>query len=500
MRVLARLRADLPLTILFALLAVIHLVPLLAVRHLPFQDLPAHLALVEAWRNVEAPNLLGSYYAPGPVMSPYITYYGALRVLGAVMPLGVANHLLLAGYVLALPLALGYTLGRFGRDKRYALLGFAFVYNTPLIFGFVSNALAIPLLIFTLGFEKEYLDRPKILKEILLALCVAALYFTHALVFLVFACAAPVIFFAQTHRPLAILRRCLFVLPTLGIGIYWTITTTKSSGFDGEFFDIAKNLAQFPYWINNVLVGNADEVALLLVGASWLICLLLRSGAEELPRASWSLAASVIVVLVVFLALPAHARKPDYHWATNMRLILPAALLLLSVPVARLTRWRLLALAPACVGMLYASWHVFVGFREYDAAVRPLDTVLRSLPRDKRVLGLVYEPKDSVHTGYPFRHVLLEATVQRGALMPHSFASDYTPVVRERPAPPAFEYSRPKDFSYRVYGRYYDYFVTLMPPNQQPGPTFPGAGGEVRLVTRSGRFALYENVGASRPK
>jgi hypothetical protein len=497
---LSRLRADLAFTCLFAVLAIVHLLPLLAARHLPFQDQPAHLAVVEAWRNVDASNLLGAYYAPGKALSPYITYYGSLRLLGVILPLEIANHLILIGYVLALPLAFTYTVTRFGRDRRYGLLGFAFVYNTPLVFGFVSNALAIPLFVLLLGLIKDYLDRPKILKELLLAVLVVALYFTHVLVFVAFACAAPVIFFGQTWRPLAILRRCLFMLPAMGVAIYWSVTTAGKKGLDGEYYDIAKTLAQFPYWINNVLVGPADEIALLGVGASWLICLVLRPTLEELPRAFWSLAVSALPVIVALILLPAHARSPDYHWATNVRLVLPAALLLLSVPLANLRRWRLLALVPAFAGMLWGAGHVFVAFRDFDRTVRPLDEVLQALPYDQRVLGLVYEPKDSLVTGYPLRHVLLLAQVRKRAFMPHSFADDYTPISREKPVTAAFEYSRPKDFSYRVHGRHYHYFLVIAAPNHEPGPTFPGAGGDVRLVTRRGRFGLYENIGALRPK
>jgi hypothetical protein len=125
--------------------------------------------------------------------------------------------------------------------------------------------------------------------------------------------------------------------------------------------------------------------------------------------------------------------------------------------------------------------------------------VLKALPEDQRVLGLVYEPRDAIHTGYPFRHILLLAQVRRRAVMPHSFADDFAPVAREKPALPAFEYSRPGDFTYRRYGRYYDYFLTIAPPGKQPDVTFwrrrRGTAGP-----RSGRFGLYQNVGSLKPK
>ena len=44
--------------------------------------------------------------------------------------------------------------------SRVTLLGFAFVYNTSFVYGFIANVLALPLFLWSLGLLKRYLDRP----------------------------------------------------------------------------------------------------------------------------------------------------------------------------------------------------------------------------------------------------------------------------------------------------------------------------------------------------
>ncbi|MBK6848123.1 MAG: hypothetical protein IPG96_11510 [Proteobacteria bacterium] len=485
------------------LLAGAHLLPLLLARHLPMGDVPAHLAVVQIWRTPVGQGLMGQAYEHRSVLPPYLTYYGTLRLLGSVLSLEAANKLILVAYVLALPLSLAYLLGAFGRDRRLALLGFPLIYNVCFTHGFVANLLALPLLLGTLGLLQHYLRGPTLRRELLLALLVAAVYFTHVLAAAPFAIAAPIVFFAHVRRPRAVLRRSLFVWPTLAFALVWTLHSAGGQGFGGPHRTPAVNLVVALDWINNFLVGSVDELALLAVAGTLIACLLLPArGADAvaLPRGHWALGASALAITACYFVAPGHLDQPWYHWATNVRLVLPALLLLLTLPQARLSGARALLLAPLVVLTLWSAVVTAQGFRAFDATVRHLDRVLPAIPADRRVLSLVYDETDGVHQGFPLRHLPLLYQVRQGGYMPYDFDMPMMPIGYHGAATPAPFFKNPQDFRYAEHGRYYDYFLAIFRAPGEAGPTLAGATTEqVRLVTQSGRFAVYQNLGSTAP-
>ncbi|MBK8482250.1 MAG: hypothetical protein IPL40_13965 [Proteobacteria bacterium] len=495
----AALRRDKLLTAAFVLLATAHLLPLLLVRHLPMGDAPAHLAVVEIWRTPEGQGLMGQAYERRGGLPPYLTYYGALRVLGSVISLEAANKLLIVGYALVLPLSLAYLLAAFGRDRRLALLGFPLIYNVCFIHGFIANLIALPLLLGALGLLQRYLLTPSLRRELLLALLVAALYFTHLLAAVPFAIAGPIVFFAHVRRPRAIVRRSLFVWPTLAVAIGWTLRSSAGQGFSGPQRTPGLNMVVALDWLNNFLVGSVDEIVLLTMLGTLIACLLLPAGrpaTSALPRGHWALGVSALALAALYFVTPGHLSRPWYHWATNVRLVLPALLLLLTLPQARLSGPRALLLAPLVGVMLFGAVVTAQGFRRFDATVRHLDRILPAIPANRRVLSLVYDETDGVHQGFPLRHLPLLYQVRSGGYMPYDFDMPMMPIGYRQPVTPAPFFKNPLDFRYAEHGRYYDYFLAIFRSAGEAPPTIAGATvDQVRLVKASGRFALYRNVG-----
>jgi hypothetical protein len=74
------------------------------------------------------------------------------------------------------------------------------------------------------------------------------------------------------------------------------------------------------------------------------------------------------------------------------------------------------------------------------------------------------------------------------------------PVQFRRPPTPAPFYQNPREFNYAVHGRHYDYFLTVFPAEENIGNSFPGAGANVQLIKKNGRFAVYQNTGPLKPK
>lgn len=486
---------DKVFVLLYLALCAVYLAPVVLLRHLPMQDGPAHLALVQIWRHLDGDGVIAREYVARGGLPPYVTYYSLLRLLGGVLSLEAANRVILGAYVISLPLAVSYLATRFGRDRRYGLLAFPLIYNTPFVYGFTSNVVALPIFVVTIALLKEYLDRPKWTKELALALLVILLYFSHVLVAAAFAVGGPIVFFSQVHPPLRILRRCLFALPAMIIALLWSRGQTESSGFDGQYLSVSENITWLFSWTNDVQLGSVDEVALLVLGATLLLCTTARVQSLALPRAQWSVALAALGVLALFFAAPAHTTKPLYHWATNVRLVVPALLLLLVVPRAELRGRQLGLLLPALAMFTYSGTSLFQSFSKFDAEVRHLDAVVSVIPENRRVLPLIFDQSDGLHQGYPMRNILLTYQAQKPGYMPEGLVSDNTPIAFRTQRTPGPFYKTPSDFRYSAHGRYYHYYLAGFSKGQEPPETLAHSDGKVRLLKRSGRFAAYENVG-----
>jgi hypothetical protein len=497
-RVADAVRADPVFYSLFALLSVVFLLPLFMTRILPLQDVPGHLAVAQIWRHLSDPGPMGQSFRSSGELSPYLTYYWLLRALGALMSLESAQKLLLVLYVVGLPAALAYTLRRFGHDRRYALLSFALVYNTPLIYGFMSNVIALPLFVVALGLLRAYLDRPSLGREVGLAVVVVLVFLTHLPMAGALAVALPVVFFTGVGSWRLIVRRGLFVLPTLLLGTWWLVHSVKQGPTSGVHLPPSGNMPWFLQWTNDVLVGSADEVALLLVGASWVLAAMLSVSGRSLPRGHWALGVAGMLVLTAAFFLPKHGTTPVPHWATNCRFVVPALLLLLGALPASLAGRRIWVLAPGLAGTLWMGGNVIASFREFGALTAPLDSVIAAIPERKRVLPLTYNERDGIHQGFALRQALYYYEIRKLGYVPY-LVDGYPAVTWKTAATPHPSHFRPTDFDYQRHGQYYDYFMTTLGPGQEAGPTFPGAGANVRLVAKGGRFAAYENIGPLRP-
>ncbi len=481
--------------LLYLALVAVYLAPVVLLRHLPMQDGPAHLALVQIWRNLDGDGLIAKEYVARGGLPPYITYYSLLRLLGSVLSLEAANRVILGAYVVALPLSVAYLATRFGRDRRYGLLAFPLIYNTPFVYGFTSNVFALPIFVLSIALLKEYLDRPKWSKELGMALLVILLYLSHVLVAAAFAVAGPVVFFAQVHHPLRVLRRCLFALPALIIALLWSRGQTQNAGFDGQYLSASENMTWLLSWTNDVQLGSVDEYALLVLGATLVLCTTARVQSLALPRAQWSIAAAALGILCLFFVAPAHTSKPIYHWATNVRLVVPALLLLLVVPRAQLRGLQLGLILPGLAMFAYSGSSLFQSFSKFDAEVRHLDRVVSVIPENRRVLPLIFDQSDGLHQGYPMRNILLTYQAQKPGYMPEGLVNENTPMAFRKHRTPGPFYKTPSDFRYSAHGRYYHYYLAGFSKGQDPPETLAHSDGNVRLLKRSGRFAVYENIG-----
>ncbi|MBK9264948.1 MAG: hypothetical protein IPM54_34845 [Polyangiaceae bacterium] len=488
--------ADKLFAIVFVLLLVVYLYPIFAFKYLPMQDMPAHLAIVRIWSEIGTDSVLGQTYAARETHSPYIVTYGLLRLLSHVVSLHDAGKIVLFGYAASLPLSVAYTLRGFGRDPRLSLLAFAFIFNRQFVLGFFSSLVSIPLVIFGIGLLKRYLDAPSLRREATLAAFVVLLYFTHGLAALCFAIAAPIVFFSHEWRPLRILRRSLFVLPSLAIFLLWARRSSSGKPFAAHFSSVTANMVELVNWSINVLRGDTDEYVLVAVVATILLCAAFVARRPIRVRRSFSMAAAGIGLLTAFFLLPSHISQPIDHWGTGGRVVIPGLLLLLGLPSIDLRGIRIALLIPALTVMLAGHAKLGKAMADFDRQARHLDTVIAAMPADKRVMCLVYQKEHPAFEASPFWHFLTYYQVQKGGATSDGLVNESTPVKwRGAPLPSLFPHVASTAFKYADVGSSFDLFLVLWPEKTEPSSSFPGARHNVRLLAKSGRFAVYENVG-----
>ena len=176
--------------LLFALLLLLHLLPIWTVRYFLTTDGPAHL--YNAWVTkvllTQAQHPFHHYLAFNPVPVPnYLTSIILSGFLG-VLPPWLAEKLVQTLYVIGLPWALRYMLRAWQpRAGFLALLAFPLIYSSVFQYGFYNFCLSIVLLLVILGYWRLHLYQlgwaPRRIAG--LALWLLLLYFAHPLTYLV---------------------------------------------------------------------------------------------------------------------------------------------------------------------------------------------------------------------------------------------------------------------------------------------------------------------------
>ncbi|HEV8629803.1 MAG TPA: hypothetical protein VGV61_05750, partial [Thermoanaerobaculia bacterium] len=169
--------------LLLAAVVVVQLLPLLLLPYLPTQDGPSHQALDFALRVWERPEgaPLRHYLVRNPEALPnWFVFFLQAKVL-AFLPQLVAEKVLVAGYVVLLPLALRYALRGVDRDAGFlAALGPVLTYNYLLAMGFLNFCWSLAAFLFALGFYLRRRVRFGVGDAVLLALQALWVYSCHA--------------------------------------------------------------------------------------------------------------------------------------------------------------------------------------------------------------------------------------------------------------------------------------------------------------------------------
>ncbi len=518
----------------YAILLPFFLAPLFATRLLPGLDLPFHIAAADLLSKLGRPDSpYAAYYDGGLRVVPYAAHFMALVLLGKVMSLLAAHKLIIVLYVAGLPLAAAALLAACRRSRVPALLAFPLAYNLTLHYGFVSFALALPVVLLLLAAVARLAlaqGRRRIAAWFgVTALVAFLLYLCHLQNFLYGICAASAFAVLVPHTWRRKLLALVAMVPALVGLVHWYLGASPVAGQTRLSFAVAwdilkrhrlADLAGKPLttdlWGRILLIPShamrafvdrinipACQVLCLIVAVYLVIGLvagfLRRPDGSTFRCGRLALAGAITFLgaLSAYLALPHHLHEMELMTFFPRFSVLVLLMFLLLVPGGLLRLRGILAVllpVPALVfGIVYGR-QLFLHYRAYGAEIAGFVEVAQKTPAGGKALGLVFDRKsqvmeiDSALVGVPdFYPALREAP---GSMVPPAYCG-----LRHMPC--RCKISRdfatnpwaPASFAPGKMLEIFDYFFARsIPPKLD---LFRGYHGMVELVAVSGTWAAF---------
>jgi hypothetical protein len=485
--------------------------PLFAGKHLPFTDLPEHVAVVSSLVHRADPAFhVREHYAFAFPRSQYVLFHlVAAAITIVVRDPELATRLLLAVVGIAYPFSLRALLGALRVDRRLAIFGALVFWNRALAIGFLPFAASVPVLVYALANVVENAEAPTVRRKLTLVLLSVALFYLHVSSFIVLVVTAVVLSVAlgvvRSGRAgvVASLRSLLWLGPSFACVAAWLALGRLSISHDsfprsGEisYMSARESLFVFPMWIHDIWHSHVDDMCALV----WWGCLLamvvssVRGPAESLRTLGVRLL-PLVCALAVYFGTPFQA---GVGVMLNVRLApLLALFAVLPLRPARgpWTNVPLALVACATVTMSVAS---AIEIHQCDEEeVAGLDALLDRMPVGANVVALNFE-QSSQHAQFaPWLYAATYHRIRKGGVATFSFTSlGHWPMrYVEGGAPPAkkdpFWALDPCVFRNAEDGPFYDFLLvrgsTLPFADEPPGPRF-------RFVASSGAFSLYEKT------
>jgi hypothetical protein len=479
-------------------------VPLWSAAHLPFTDLPQHVAAIGTLRHWWDPVWKSQeYFTLALGQTQYLLYY----LVGAALafPFGTAeraNLVLLSLIAVAFPYSLRALLKALRADTRLALFGCTLFWSQSLLIGFFNYLAAMPLALWSLALTLRQTEAPSRRTLLTVAAAAAALFYLHLSAFLFFAPAAALVSVGIPR--LAPLRewphRLLWAAPVAVLSLLWLLyspvvhpqTVGWRQPMAIAWEEPATALRNLTDALLDIWRGPQDEWCLLaLLGAAGVLAWPQRRDAEEHPWRRGLVAVWLALAAALYFAFPVSI---GWMWQLNERYALLFALLAPALlRPARGVRGALPLLVAAATG-LFAAGNAVANIRAFDREVGPFDRVLALAQPGRRLMGMIFEHNSRYAKFSAFLHFQAYYRARMGGVASFSFAElpqsplRYRPESAPPPHPPGWEW-HPNAFRNDFDGDYYDYVLV----HGQVNPfARPQAGPRWSLRAHEGKWALYE--------
>jgi hypothetical protein len=465
-------------------------------RFVPLLDLPQHLALVAVLRHHGDPAWgFERYFATEwGELTPYWTYYAVSYLLSFVFSVETASRVYLSLYALAFPWA-GIALARaFGRSPWLGLLAAPLALNTTLYYGFISYGTGVLLAMVLIADLERGLAAPRF-RGLRHAIGAAFLFFTHVQPFVFYLAAGALLAASRRDVPWSTrARRAAAMLPAaLGLLLPWLYaqvgaprdaTARYTFGRIGQlgatFTPPLDALRELP----RAIAGSFQDRSDLMLLAFWAVltaaAFLPLGGGDRRPMRA---AGPLVLAVAAYLLAPMSVTG---QWNIGPRFALLAALF---VPaLARTTRARATVIGTFAVALsLAVGANAARVHAEFDREAGPVDAALAALPRNARVMPLIFENRGHVLEPWPYLHFGQYAMVRRGGVTSANLGR-FAPFPIRLLHPeslPALDAFRPGHFRYAEIGPHYDAFLVrgTPPPGLLPAsklaPIFAGGDWSV---------------------
>jgi hypothetical protein len=324
-------------------------VPIWGLPYFLTQDGPSHLdnaVVLRDYFRLDRP-ILRDYYVLNPTPNPNWLGHVVLALLASVLPVIVAEKIVLTACVVLLPLSVRYALIGIDREARHlAILSFPFVYSALLHFGFYNFHLSVPLAIFAVGFWIRRRGILSVRDAIGLGLLLGLVYFGNLISFAIAILAMGALAVSQTlemaRRPPApestsahgvwrSLARRLGTLVAASVPCLLLALVYFANERPGNVKRFAPSVLWDRFWTLHVLVAYGSREALVsravFVLFAGLLVVALARRLRERRASGWDgLAACAVVILVLYVAVPSRTMSAS---AIGERLVLFTFLVLI---------------------------------------------------------------------------------------------------------------------------------------------------------------------------
>jgi hypothetical protein len=490
------------------------LVPILA-PHLPFQDWPAHVAVIGMLDRLGDPAAkIAEYYGFRGWIGPNRLFYAVGWLFAQLLPPIEAANLTLALSLAALGPATLVLCRVIGVDDRSALLATPLALGRHLYCGFSANAAALPPLMLAFAAYFALRQRPQVIRA---AAVVSALWLTlgmHVFVYLAGAGLLLLLGLLDLVRgpkhsgALAVgaVGASALLFPLFGVSqdgggskgalqaVWSALSEAQRSGLFASWWEWI--FASYRY---RTLDDWLQAIWLVLLIGLGLAAVVAERGAPP-SQARHRLLLASAVALVMFVVLPTNIGPPINWWGGNLRL--PLISVLLWVPVAGPAlpgRRQWVLAAAAALSLLITTLALFDLVRFHYQEMGGFRQVLAEVPDGARISAMHYTPRE-VHEypGEPHGYVSNYVLAVKGGLVPQNlFENAGEPFSRKADIKgPPWGYGA--GFRWEQHGAGFDGFIVRINDRQPDAPFDGPLASRVRLVKAAGRWRYYVPASTTR--
>ena len=477
--------------VLFAIVAVLAVVPLWIPEFLPLVDIPQHAAQVASLQEL----LSGSSFHDRDLeinwFTPYLGGYLLLFLVSTVLPIVLATKLVLSLAIIALPVVSGKLLRAVGGDERLKWLAIPAGYSFAVYWGFFVYLVAVPVALWLVYLTVAYERNPTVKRSVGIAAFSIVLFFCHVIALGFGALISLTYLFAKNFRNPVRFMKCALPyatpLPLIAIWMTGIIDTEASVREAPLVWGTLREKLVVLFTQFSGLDGKAFVTSLAVVTLIGLLPVLAGYRISSKPE-RWM---PMLVGLLVYLLFPSYLQNTAFLFHRLAVFLVPLWLIMWDPP----QRIRPIFFF-ACLGTL-GLWfsvnaHRFVVFAQESTA---FSRVLRQAEPGKRMAGMMV-CNASTHFANPvYLHFAAWYQAESRGISDISFAITHPSLIRYRDmkAPRIGERIawRPLAFAWnRDGGASYDYFIACARADVS-SHIFKDHVGAVELVAHERPWWLY---------